>query len=152
MTNPHTSYRETDVRGASAVRLVVLLYEQLIQDLRHAAKAMERNDIELRTHKLNHALDVIAHLQGSLNKKAGGAVANTIESFYNCLRANLLEAHCHASALGLARQITDLLTLREAWMEVDRAEAALAASKAVPLPRLVDHNSAHPAARADWNG
>jgi len=28
MTNPRIAYREADVRGATAVRLVVLLYEQ----------------------------------------------------------------------------------------------------------------------------
>jgi flagellar secretion chaperone FliS len=152
MTNPRTSYRESDVRGASAVRLVVLLHEQVIQDLRHAVKAMEQNNIELRARKLNHALDVIACLQASVNKEAGRQVALTLESFYNHLRVSLLDAHVRASPRILSQQITDLLTLREAWIEVDRAETAIVTSKAVPLRKGAHNSSATQNARADWNG
>jgi flagellar protein FliS len=152
MTNPRTSYRESDVRGASAVRLVVLLHEQMIQDLTHAVRAMERNNIELRTSKLNHALDVIACLQASVNKERGGQVAVTLDGFYNHLRVSLLDAHIRTSPEILSQQITDLLTLREAWIEVDRAEAASGASKAARLGTGARGPSANQNARADWNG
>ena len=56
MTNVPKAYREADVRGASAVRLVVLLYEQIVRDLTQAAQAIEQNDIELRTRCINHAI------------------------------------------------------------------------------------------------
>jgi flagellar protein FliS len=149
MTNPRSSYREADVRGASAVRLVVLLYEQVIQDLRRAIKALEQNDIEVRAREINHAISVLAHLQGNLNKGAGGNVARDLERYYNCLRGNLVEAHMRSSARILSQQITDLLTLREAWMEVDRAEAARA-----PIPSRTATRNPTPKqnARADWNG
>lgn len=75
MTNPRTAYRENDVRGATAVRLVVLLYEQMIQDLTQAAQAIEQNDIELRTKRINHAILVIGHLQSPLDFANGGKVA-----------------------------------------------------------------------------
>jgi flagellar secretion chaperone FliS len=152
MTNPRTRYREADVCGASAVRLVVLLYEQVIQDLRHAVTAMEQADIELRTREMNHAISVIAYLQGNLNKAAGGEVARNLEEFYNSLRNRLLEAHVRASPRILCQQITDLLTLREAWMEVDRAETAIATSKPVPLQTGVRHSGVDTHVRADWNG
>ena len=48
MTNARTTYRENDVRGSSRVRLVVLLYDQIIQDLAKAAQAIEQDQIELR--------------------------------------------------------------------------------------------------------
>jgi flagellar biosynthetic protein FliS len=60
MTNVPNAYREADVRGATAVRLVVLLYEQIIRDLTQAAQAIEQNDIESRTKFINHALLVDA--------------------------------------------------------------------------------------------
>ena len=71
MTNPRTTYRETAVRGATAVRLVVLLYEQMIQDLRQASQAIEENNIEVRTNRINHTLDIVCLLQGTLNMEGG---------------------------------------------------------------------------------
>lgn len=122
---PTSSYRETAIRGAGPVRLVVLLYEQMIEDLRQAAKAIEHNQIEVRTNKINHAISVIGYLQSSLNKEAGGKVAIHLENFYDQLRANLAQAQFSVSHRILTQQITDLLTLREAWSEAERAETAV---------------------------
>lgn len=133
MTNPRTAYRETNGHGATAVRLVVLLYEQIIQDLTQAAQAIEENNIELRTNRINHALDVICLLQGTLNMEVGGQVARNLARFYETMRANLWEAQLQVSKQALLRQITDVLTLREAWAEVDRAETAVLIPKPVPL-------------------
>jgi flagellar secretion chaperone FliS len=133
MKNPRTAYRQTNGHGATAVRLVVLLYEQIIQDLTQAAQAIEKNNTELRTNRINHALDVICLLQGTLNMGAGGQVARNLVRFYETLRANLWEAQLQVSKQTLLRQITDVLTLREAWAEVDRAETAVLTAKPVPL-------------------
>ena len=121
MTNARTLYRENDVRGASALRLVVLLYEQLVQDLRQALQAMELNDIELRTKRINHAILVIGHLQSPLDFDKGGKVARDLDHFYNVLRQNLVQVQFQPSKAGLRQQITDLMAVREAWVEVERA-------------------------------
>ena len=123
MSNARSAYREADVRGASPVRLVILLYEQAIQDLREAVSAMEKNNIELRTNRINHAIEVIARLQVTLDKERGGAVARNLESFYEFLRAHLCRAQLRASKQELQHLITDLFAVREAWMEVDRTES-----------------------------
>lgn len=128
MTNPRTAYRENDVRGATAVRLVVLLYEQLVQDLRHALQAIEQNDIEVRTKRINHAILVIGHLQSPLDFANGGKVAQDLDHFYNVLRQNLVQVQFHPSQAELSQQITDLLAVREAWADVERAEKSLVAT------------------------
>jgi len=128
MTNPRTVYRENDVRGATAVRLVVLLYEQLVQDLRQALQAIEQNDIEVRTKRINHAILVIGHLQSPLDFANGGKVAQDLDHFYNALRQNLVQVQFHPSQAELSQQITDLLAVREAWTDVERAEKSLVAT------------------------
>jgi len=128
MTNPRTAYRENDVRGATAVRLVVLLYEQLVQDLRQALQAIEQNDIEVRTKRINHAILVIGHLQSPLDFANGGKVARDLDHFYNVLRQNLVQVQFHPSQAELSQQITDLLAVREAWTDVERAEKSLVAT------------------------
>ena len=47
-TDAASAYRRSAGHNASPVKLVVILYEQLIKDLRRAAEAMARNDIEAR--------------------------------------------------------------------------------------------------------
>jgi flagellar protein FliS len=114
-------YRETTVRGASPVRLVICLYEQAIEDLRRAVIAQEKGAIEARTREINHALMVIAQLQGSLDMQRGGEVAFNLGRFYTAVRAGLCEAQIQQSAKLIERQISQLVTVYEAWLEVERA-------------------------------
>ena len=134
MTNPRSAYRETDVRGATAVRLVVLLYEQMIQDLRQAAQAIEQNDIELRTNHINHAILVIAYLQSGLDFATGGKVAQDLSDFYDLLRQNLVQVQFLPSQAGIGQQITDLLAVREAWTEVEQAEKSSVTMEGTTTP------------------
>jgi flagellar protein FliS len=129
--DPRTAYRQSDARGATSLRLVVLLYEQIIQDLRQASLAIDQNNIELRTKRINHALDVICLLQATLNLERGGQVAQNLVRFYDTVRANLCEAQFQASKEILARQVTDLLTVREAWEQVERLEGVAPISQMV---------------------
>lgn len=149
MTNPRTAYREANVRGASPVRLVVLLYEQMIQDLRQAMQAIDQNDIMLRTKLINHAILVIGHLQSGLDSANGGKVAQDLDHFYNVLRQNLVQVQFFPSKAGLTQQITDVLAVREAWIQVERAENPLAAT--APLPSSAD-SSEPDGVRVDWKG
>ena len=155
MTNPRSAYRENDVRGATAVRLVVLLYEQLVQDLRHALQAIEQNEIEERTKRINHAILVIGHLQSPLDFVNGGKVAQDLDHFYNVLRQNLVQVQFHPSQAGLSQQITDLLAVREAWTEVERAEKSLVATSVTTTPSTIPSGapSLEPdPARVSWKG
>lgn len=129
--DPRIAYRQADARGATSLRLVVLLYEQIIQDLRQASLAIDQNNIELRTKRINHALDVICLLQATLNLERGGRVAQNLVRFYDTVRANLCEAQFQASKEILARQVTDLLTVREAWEQVERLEGAAPISQMI---------------------
>jgi flagellar protein FliS len=151
MTNARTAYRENDVRGASPVRLVVLLYDQMIHDLTQAAEAIEQNDIPLRTQCINHAILVIGHLQSPLDFANGGKVAKDLESFYNVLRQNLVQVQFHPSKLGIGRLITDVLAVREAWIEVERAEKSSVTTAAETAPAVATSPESEPA-RVDWNG
>jgi flagellar protein FliS len=134
------SYREAAVRGASQTGLVVLLYEQLLEDLHRAVQAIEQNKIELRTKEINHAVSVTGYLQDGLDMARGGEAARNLERFYVHLRGRLLEAQAQASKEILAQQITDLLELREAWAAVDRAQqphtAPPASATQLPRPEL----------------
>ena len=119
-----SSYRESAVRGANPVQLVIFLYEQAIEDLRRAIVALRKSDIEARTRAINHALVVIGHLQGSLDLERGGAVAQNLATFYSLMRGSLVQAQLEQSAIILEEQIGYLIFLHEAWLEVNRSTLA----------------------------
>jgi flagellar protein FliS len=119
--DPRNVYREAAAQGENPVRLVVLLYEQIIADLRNARAALAAGDIERRTAEISHALRVLGQLQASLDMDRGGDVARALDRFYVIVRGRLLEAQLRASAQILDEQMQLLLSLREAWVEVEKA-------------------------------
>lgn len=143
-----TSYREAAVRGASPVRLVICLYEQAIEDLRRSVLALERRDFEARTRGINHALTVIGQLQGSLDRVRGGEVARNLDRFYNQVRKGLIDAQQKQSARILEQQILQLVTVYEAWLEVERT-----ATSSVPSsdPPPIDPEMSAPKSFPGWD-
>ena len=132
------------------MRLVICLYEQAIEDLRRAVIALEKGAIEIRTREINHALMVIAQLQGSLDMERGGEVAKNLVRFYGVVRAGLTEAHLKQSARLLEQQISQLVLVYEAWLEVERATAK--PNPPAPEPPSDSPAVSSPAASfADWN-
>jgi flagellar protein FliS len=128
------SYREASIRGARPVELVMRLYEQIVEDLRHAVRAIEQGDIELRTNRLNHAILVIAYLQSQLNLASDSKVSGNLNLFYDSLRRNLVQVQFHPSVSGVNQQIIDLMEVREAWTEVERAEKLVNATACDNVP------------------
>jgi len=140
--NPQKSYREAAVRGASPVRLIILLYEQLMEDLRQALAALERRDVEARTREINHAILVIGHLQDSLDRERGGKVAENLQHFYDQMRVGLAEAHARQSARLLEQRLANILQVHEAWCQVERSNQS---APAVPLDGGANSTS------SEWN-
>ena len=151
--NVRQSYREAAVRGASSLQLVVRLYEQILEDLRQVELAIEEKDIRWRTDRINHAILVIGHLQSTLDFSQGGEVAKILDEFYNTLRQNLVQVQFFPSQRGIRQQITDVLAVREAWIEVERVENQhVSALTAAPMwaSATADFESENP--RVDWKG
>ena len=145
--DPSLTYRHSGGQGASPVRLVVLLYEQLIKDVQNALSALEAGNIEQRIAAVNHAFEVAAELQARLDRERGGAVARNLDRFYEVLRSTLLEAQIQRSRTTFENLIANLLSLRDAWVEVERSVEQTAPPAA---PSGQNHQSGSPSPTADW--
>lgn len=141
------SYRQAATRGARPLQLVILLYQQGIDDLRRAVAAMQRNDIEARTREINHALEVIGQLQGTLDREEGGEVATTLDRFYDQVRAGLVEAQFRQSVAALEQQLSHLMMVHDAWCEADRSTAATAHQSTTSQTPAEDESRSF----AEWN-
>ena len=150
--NANVAYRRNAVNGSNPAQLVVLLYEQIIEDLRQALAAMEAGKIEERTAQINHALLVVCQLQGTLDMERGGEVARKLDRFYSYLQDSLLQAQFLVSPDILRQQIVNLLSVREAWLEVDRATASNATSGPRPLVTTAPNAASSETRSMDWTG
>jgi flagellar secretion chaperone FliS len=114
------TYLRAAVQNASAIGLVIVLYDVLIGDLKGAITAIAKNDIEERSRELKHAFLVLQQLEGSLDMENGGEAATNLSRFYSTLRCNILDAHAKVSTELLSRQIQLLFEVRGAWAQVDK--------------------------------
>ena len=119
MNNVARTYTQLSVEGSSPVGLVLALYDNALSSLHRARRAMEANDIELRTQYLNHVLSIIAHLQGTLDLERGGEVATTLLQFYSYARVRILEVSLTNSKEKLTDLSSHFSSLREAWQLIE---------------------------------
>jgi flagellar secretion chaperone FliS len=114
------SYREHSLDGASAVELVVALYDGIIRFLYAAIDAVDRGDTEERRAAVKRALDIIIHLQARLRMDVGGRPAQALSEFYVSIFAQILQASQGASKAKFEHAIECVRTVRDAWREVAR--------------------------------
>src|SRR5208282_4222521 len=91
------NYREHALEGASAVELVVALYDGILRFLYAAGEAVERGDAVGRRVAVKRALDIIIHLQARLRMDVGGQPAQALSEFYASIFAQILQASQSAS-------------------------------------------------------
>jgi flagellar protein FliS len=113
-----SNYREHALEGASAVDLVVALYDGIIRFLYAAIDAVERGDIDARRAAVKRAMDIIIHLQARLRMDVGGRPAQSLNEFYAAVFAIILQASQSASKDKFEQAIACVRNVRDAWREV----------------------------------
>ena len=112
------NYREHALEGASAVDLVVALYDGIIRFLYAAIAAVERGDADARRAAVKRAMDIIIHLQARLRMDVGGRPAQSLSEFYAAIFAQILQASQSASQAKFEHAIDCVRNVRDAWREV----------------------------------
>jgi flagellar secretion chaperone FliS len=112
------SYRTCTLEGASAVDLVVALYDGIIRFLHSAAEAVDRDDVRGRRIAVKRALDIIIHLQARLRMDVGGKPAQVLSEFYAATFAQILQASQSSSRRKFERAISCVRNVRDAWKQV----------------------------------
>jgi flagellar secretion chaperone FliS len=121
---PMGNYREHALEGASAVDLVVALYDGIIRFLYAAIAAVEHGSEDGRRIAVKRALDIILHLQARLCMDVGGRPAQALSEFYVSIFAQILQASQSASRSKFEHAIECVKTVRGAWREVAKDPAA----------------------------
>lgn len=113
-----SSYQEHALEGASAVDLVVALYDGMVRFLYSAAQAVDRNDQSARRVAVKRALDIVIHLQARLRMDIGGSPAQALSEFYASIFAQIMQASQSASRPKFEHVIDCIKNVRDAWKQV----------------------------------
>jgi flagellar protein FliS len=131
-------YQEMQVQTTPG-RLVVMLYDGALRFLHLGLDAQKREDYVTQGVNLGKALDIVMHLNVTLDMSVGG-VAPQLRSLYNYLQTQLLTANAENRADYIEEAITLLQPLRDAWEQAERSvqiEAARETERLLAGPRLL---------------
>ena len=109
---------QTEVFSASPERLITLLFNGAQAAILKARLYMENNNIEGRGMSLSKAIDIVdSGLKASVDKNAGGEVANSLVATYDLIIQNLLLANLNNDFEKLALAERMLTNIASAWRE-----------------------------------
>lgn len=116
--NVNDHYLAGRVLSASPLELVRILYGGAIEKVREARRHLATGDIGARSREISSALEMIVELSGALDRERGGEVARNLVELYDYIERRLLEANLRQEDAPLAEVLGLLMTLQEAWDEL----------------------------------
>lgn len=124
---------ETGVVAASPHKLIVMLFDGALVALNGALAGIQSGNIGEKGKSISKAILIIdSGLRAALDKKAGGDIAEGLDSLYEYMSSRLLTANIQNDP-GIIEEVQRLLTeLRDAW----NAIADTPAASGIPQPNL----------------
>ena len=119
---------ETGVSTANPHKLILMLYDGALLQIRTAGIAMQAKDIPGKGTAISKAIEIIINgLKVSLDMEAGGELSERLSALYEYMGERLLYANLHNNQAALDEVAGLLATLRGAWAEIgDKANAVAA--------------------------
>lgn len=122
MSNAYEQYRQTAIQTAPPEQLVVMLYDGAIRFLEQAkATIQEGGDPE---RPIGRAQDIIIELASSLNRAAGGEIAENLARLYDFWLNWLVQAQVRRDATKVEEVLVMVRELREAWGTIAQQKRA----------------------------
>ncbi|AOJ70361.1 MULTISPECIES: flagellar export chaperone FliS [Burkholderia] len=127
---------ETGVMGASAHRLIAMLYQGARQAIALARLHLQQGNVAARGEAIGKAIRIVeSGLQQSLNLEAGGEIASRLDALYTYICQRLLQANVDASEPLLIEADGLLATLEDAWTGIGPEVARMTAQAATEQSR-----------------
>lgn len=129
MPNAFAAYQNTGIKTASQGKLIVLLYEGAVKNLKGAISCfkddgkIEAKNIEKFGNFVMKTQDIISELQISLNMDKGGQIASNLMSLYVYFNQELMSANINKDKSKLEFILKMVEELSSAWAEAASSEA-----------------------------
>lgn len=112
------TYSARALEGSSGVELTIALYDGIIRFMHDAIEAVERKEVDQRRAAVKRAMDIVIHLQATLNKDVGGKPAESLSDFYVAMFALMLQGSQASSRKKFEQVIANVRNVRDAWKQV----------------------------------
>ena len=110
---------ETAVSGASAHKLVSMLFDGAQDSIAQARGALQSRNTEVKGRAIARAVRIIDEgLRGALNTDAGGTLALDMRDLYNYITLRLTQANLKNDDQALAECADLIEPLRHAWRAI----------------------------------
>jgi len=105
----------TGVATADSTRLILMLFDGLLESLVAARGHIEHGNIAEKGKSLSRASRIVLGLQGSLDFNQGGDLARNLDELYSYVTRRILQANV-ANDVAVIDEVRNLMTeIRDAW-------------------------------------
>lgn len=124
------TYQEDQVKFASPVTLVVMLYDKAIQCLKSSSSSIKSGETDMKSKGLAlcRAVDIISELRAVLDHQRGGEIAQRLDKLYAYMLERLTVANYENNSTAIDEVTRLLEELREGWRGAARAAGPQAAT------------------------
>lgn len=118
--NPLNAYRETNIKTASQGKLIMMLYEEAVRQMKIAVKELEAENsrLDVINNSIIKSQDIITELMVSLDFDKGGEIANNLYSLYVFFNRQLMQANVRKDAELITPILNMVIDLKDAWAQV----------------------------------
>ncbi|MDX9952067.1 MAG: flagellar export chaperone FliS [Methylophilaceae bacterium] len=120
---------ETGVMAASPHKLILMLIDGALLAIAMASQAIREKKIAQKGEEISRAIEIIANgLKASLDKQAGGELAERMDALYDYMCQRLLQANLHSNPAILNEVAGLLKELKGGWEEIAKDPAVVSNS------------------------
>jgi len=109
------------VEQASPHRLIQMLMDGAIEKVAMAKGFMERGEVALKGSHISWAISIIEGLRASLDKNAGGEIADNLDDLYDYMIRRLARSNAENNADLLDEVLSLLRSIKGSWDEIPAA-------------------------------
>jgi flagellar secretion chaperone FliS len=125
---------QTSVGSADPHRMTLLLYDGAIEAIRLALAHMGTRRIAAKCEAVGKAVCILEEgLKASVDRKAGGELAERLVALYEYITMRLLQGNLHNDRKALEEAHRLLGDLRSAWAQIGQTAARPAEAAATPV-------------------
>lgn len=111
-------YINNEIMTASRTKLVVMLYDGAIRNLKIAKGAIDEKNIEKTNNSIIKAQKILSELMSTLNFEEGGEIAENLMALYRYMYQRTIRANIDKDPDILDEVIGHLEKIKEAWNRI----------------------------------
>lgn len=109
---------QSQLDDAAPHRLIQMLFEGALDKIATAKGHIDRKDYAKKAHFISWAVSIVNGLRMSLDKEAGGEIAQNLDALYDYMSRRLMEANSKNDTTILDEVAKLLREIKEAWDEI----------------------------------